>query len=188
MPSPPSKYSSPKSNTPIPLIFSSSPCPMGGGVVERERDPKPSESLLTKWPERSKGNYSTMMHSSSKEDTITVQHMECKLCYGHWRLVTSSLCSRKAWDVHHRCKQKSIKCYVHSRIWHRVERGYGNAFIKHLMQLLTMSSEIIVSFSNEQMKNKHVFKGQLSDFSCSQITACSLKRSSTYSDSRYVDR
>lgn len=84
---PPFRLSSPKSNTPIPLVFSSSPCPMGGGVLERprerERDPKPSESLLTKWPERSKGNYSTMMHSSSKEDIITAQHMECKLCYGH---------------------------------------------------------------------------------------------------------
>jgi hypothetical protein len=47
-----------------------------------------SKSLLTKWPERSKGNYSTMMHSFSEEDSITVQHVECKLFHRHSRHAT----------------------------------------------------------------------------------------------------
>lgn len=63
--------------SPSPLHILLPPCPMGGGVVVVvEKDAKPSESLLTKWPKSSKGNYSTMMHSFSTEDTITVQHME----------------------------------------------------------------------------------------------------------------
>lgn len=46
----------------------------GDGMREKERDPKPSESLLTKWPESNNGNYSTAMHSFLKESVFTVQH------------------------------------------------------------------------------------------------------------------
>lgn len=54
---------------PLVLLSSSPHGGRGGGGGGGAGDPKPSESLLTKWSVRSKGNYSTTLHSSS-EDTV----------------------------------------------------------------------------------------------------------------------
>lgn len=58
----------------------------GGGVGGGEGDPKPSESLLTKWSEKSKGNYSTTMHSSSGENrTAPGTGQGRKTVYERWK-------------------------------------------------------------------------------------------------------
>lgn len=54
------KYPSPSCSPPLLIPWEE------GSWGERERNPKPPESLLTKWPERSEGSYSTMMRSLSK--------------------------------------------------------------------------------------------------------------------------
>lgn len=88
------------------------------GGSERERDPKPSESLLTKWPESSKSNYSTMMHSSSEEDAsqLNTWNVSCVMgTEGMQSTHTHQSCVCVCQKQQNRCSQKNIKSRRHSR-------------------------------------------------------------------------